>query len=250
MSGTGALYLSGSRSMKVLLRYALIAAGCWGPLQGSAQSVIPPEPEFVWAMVRDGDTIPCFYLDTAYVEGVMGKEARKAQERFNKLTRNVLKVYPYARITAGLLGEYEADLAHIQRESDKDLYVKLAEAELRAEFEEEVKNMTVSQGRVLMKLIDRETGQTTYDLVKELRGGFQAWLWQGIAQLFGNDLKEDYDAEGEDAAIELIVQRIQRGELVTAERAPHTAKAQARLEKRKARLYRKYGLPPTPTSMN
>ena len=236
--------------MNASLRYVLIAAGCWGSLHVNAQIVTAPEQEFVWAMVRDGDTIPCFYLDTAYVEGVMGKEARKAQERFNKLTRNVLKVYPYARITAELLNEYEADLVHIQREGDKDLYVKLAEAELRAEFEEEVKNMTVSQGRVLMKLIDRETGQTTYDLVKQLRGGFQAWLWQGIAQLFGNDLKEDYDAEGEDAAIELIVQRIQRGELLTAARPAHTAKAQARLEKRKARLYRKYGLPQGPTSMN
>lgn len=206
--------------------------------------------DLVWAIVRNGDTIPCYFLDTAYVEGVMGRTGRKAQERYERLTRNVVKVYPYARTTAELLGAYEEDLKRIQREGDKDLYMKLAEAELRAEFEEEVKGLTVSQGRVLMKLIDRETGRTTYDLVKQLRGGFQAWIWQGIAQLFGNDMKDDYDPEGDDALVEGIVRRIERGELLTAARGARTEKAQARLEKRKARLYRKYGLPQGALSTN
>ena len=225
----------------------LMSAGAFA-MQGTSQAT--DEQEFVWAVVRNGDTIPCYYLDTAYVEGIMGRTARRAQERYTRLMRNVVKVYPYARVTAELLAEYEEDLSQISKESDRGLYTKLAEAELRAEFEEEVKGLTVSQGRVLMKLIDRETGQTTYELVKQLRGGFQAWIWQGIAQLFGNDMKDAYDPATEDAAIEHIVQRIQRGELVTAVRSPRTAKAQARLEKRKARLYRKYGLPQPPTSMN
>ena len=129
-------------------------------------------------------------------------------------------------------------------------YVKLAEAELRAEFEAEVKGLTMSQGKVLVKLIDRETGRSSYSLVKELRGGFNAVLWQGMAKLFGHDLKSRYDADGEDMMIEVIVQRIEKGELGVYRRPARTEKAQARLEKRKARLYRKYGLPERDITLN
>ena len=192
-------------------------------------------PVMVPVQVEGTDTVPLFMLEDHTVDVVMSTKARRRQEKTDKLTRNVLKVYPYARVTAKLLAEYENDLAQIQKEHDKDLYVKLAEAELRAEFEEEVKNMTISQGRLLIKLIDRETGSTSYELVKELRGGFQAWLWQGVARIFGNDLKDDYDPEGDDALVESVVRRIENGELVTAPRAVRT-------DKGKARLFKKYGL--------
>jgi hypothetical protein len=154
-------------------------------------------------------------------------------------------VYPYARLTANLLREYEHDLSVIQKGSDQEAYLKLAELELRTEFEAEVKDLTMSQGRVLIKLIDRETGTTSYDLVERLRGTFTAFVWQGLARLFGQDLRSTYDASGDDRMMELIVQRIERGELAVAQRGARTAKAQARLEKRKARLYRKYGLSDT-----
>ena len=108
--------------------------------------------------------------------------------------------------------------------------------------------MTQSQGRLLIKLIDRQTGQTSYDLVKTLRGSFEAWLWQGVAKLFGNDLKTDYDPQGDDVLVESIVRRIENRELVCTPRPARTEKAQARLEKRKARLYKRYGLETAPTS--
>ena len=101
-----------------------------------------------------------------------------------------------------------------------------------------------------VKLIDRETGRSSYSLVKELRGGFNAVLWQGMAKLFGHDLKSRYDADGEDMMIEVIVQRIEKGELGVYRRPARTEKAQARLEKRKARLYRKYGLPERDITLN
>lgn len=213
--------------------------GCFlaGVLPARAQG-----PALVPVVVEDGDTIPMYMLPDLRVEAVMDAKLRRKVEKLDRLTRNVVKVYPYARVTAQLLAEYEHDMAGMTREKDKDLYIKLAEAELRAEFEEEVKNMTMSQGRVLIKLIDRETGHTSYDLVKQLRGSFQAWMWQGVAKLFGNDLKDDYDPNGDDQVVESIVRRIENGELATAPRAARTEKAQARLEKRKARLYKRYGL--------
>jgi hypothetical protein len=209
-----------------------------------------PAGQVFEAVVVNGDTIPVITLREARVEARWTPKNRKQQVTYDKLTRNVIKVYPYARVTRELLAEYENDLSRIDKERDHDLYLKLAEAELRAEFEAEVKDLTMSQGRVLVKLIDRETGRSSYSLVKELKGSFQAVIWQGLARIFGHDLKTKYDPEGEDMMIEVIVRRIEDGELAVASRTARTAKAQARLEKRKARLYRRYGLSDRDTAIN
>ena len=113
-----------------------------------------------------------------------------------------------------------------------------SEEVLKAEFKGEITSMTVSQGKVLVKLIDRETGQTSYELIKELRSGFTAFMWNSIAILFGNNLKAEYDPV-EDADIEQIVQMIERGEIVVAWRDAATAKARADLDKKKKRELRK-----------
>lgn len=215
-------------------------------LGGQAQQSV--DGRVLRARVMDGDTVAIVVLPEAQVSTRWRARDRREVERFDKLTRNVMKVYPYARITGNLLREYEHDLSRIGREADREVYLKLAEAELRAEFEAEVKDLTISQGRVLIKLIDRETGRTSFDLVKELKGGFQAFVWQGLARLFGQDLRSTYDPQGEDQLVEVVVGRIERGELAVADRPARTAKAQARLDKRKARLYRKYGLAKEDTS--
>ncbi|MBK9419486.1 MAG: DUF4294 domain-containing protein [Flavobacteriales bacterium] len=230
--------------MKIPALYLLLA--CMVPLSGRAQQ----GQEMVPVIVQGEDTIPMYTLPTLLVEARMTPKVRRNAERIDRLTRYVQKVYPYALITAKLLDEYDHDLANIQTKSDKDLYLKLAEAELRSEFEEEVKDMTVIQGRILVKLIDRQTGHTGYELVKQLRGSFQAWMWQGIAKVFGNDLKGEYDPEGDDRLVESIVRRIENGELIATAREPRTDKAMARLVKRKARLYKKYGVATPVVSAN
>ena len=230
--------------MKIPALYLLLA--CMVPFSGQAQQGQVMVP----VIVQGEDTIPMYTLPTLLVEARMTPKVRRNAERIDRLTRYVQKVYPYALITAKLLDEYDHDLANIQTKSDKDLYLKLAEAELRSEFEEEVKDMTVIQGRILVKLIDRQTGHTGYELVKQLRGSFQAWMWQGIAKVFGNDLKGEYDPEGDDRLVESIVRRIENGELIATAREPRTDKAMARLVKRKARLYRKYGVATPVVSAN
>lgn len=230
--------------MKIPALYLLLA--CMVPLSGRAQQGQVMVP----VIVQGEDTIPMYTLPTLLVEARMTPKVRRNAERIDRLTRYVQKVYPYALITAKLLDEYDHDLANIQTKSDKDLYLKLAEAELRSEFEEEVKDMTVIQGRILVKLIDRQTGHTGYELVKQLRGSFQAWMWQGIAKVFGNDLKGEYDPEGDDRLVESIVRRIENGELIATAREPRTDKAMARLVKRKARLYKKYGVATPVVSAN
>ncbi|MBP9159904.1 MAG: DUF4294 domain-containing protein [Flavobacteriales bacterium] len=214
----------------------LLLLACMAPASVWAQQTM------VSVVIQGGDTMPTYTLAPVLVEAQMTRKVRRNAERIDRLTRYVQKVYPYALITAKLLDEYDHDLAAIHRESDKELYLKLAEAELRAEFDQDIKSMTVTQGRILVKLIDRQTGHTSYDLVKQLRGSFQAWMWQGVAKVFGNDLKGEYDPEGDDKLVESIVRRIENGELATTPREARTEKAVARLVKRKARLYRKYGV--------
>jgi hypothetical protein len=226
--------------MRSTLRIVLVASAVWCSALSFAQA-----PTVHRAVVLEGDTVPVVDLATAFVETRWTARDRRQSERYDRLTRNVTKVYPFAKLTADLLREYEHDMAQMDRASDQDLYLKLAEAELRAEFEAEVKDLTVSQGKALIKLIDRETGRTSFQLVQQLRGGFTAFMWQGMARLFGHDLKSHYDPVGDDRLIEVVVQRIERGELAVAVMPARTAKAQARLEKRKARLYRKYGLQPS-----
>lgn len=213
-----------------------------------AMPVLAQEEQLTPVVITGEDTVPMYELPDVVVEATMSPKTRKQAARIDKLTRNVQKVFPYALTTAKLLDQYDHDLASIQKESDRNLYLKLAEAELKAEFSEELKNMTQSQGRLLIKLIDRETGHTSYDLVKRLRGSFEAWVWQGVAKLFGNDLKSDYDPYGDDVLVESIVRRIENRELTCTPRPPRTEKAIARLEKRKERLYKRYGLEHSPTS--
>lgn len=208
------------------------------------------EVDVVRVMVQGSDTMPLYMLDAVRIEAKRTGKARRNAARTDRLTRYVQKVYPYAQLTARLLDEYDHDLAGIGKKGDQELYLKLAEAELRAEFEQEIKGLTMTQGRILVKLIDRETGHTSYDIVKQLRGSFQAWMWQGIAKIFGNDLKGEYDPEGDDKLVESVVRRIENGELAVTPRAPRTEKATARLVKRKARLYRKYGVETPVVSAN
>ena len=89
--------------------------------------------------------------------------------------------------------------------------MKVAEKELQSQFGDELKKLSMNQGRILIKLIDRQTGNTSYDLVKQLRGSFSAFMWQGVARLFGSNLKSEYDGSGEDYLIEVAIKQIELG---------------------------------------
>lgn len=233
--------------MKRPLKYLLLAIGAvcgWSLAQAQAPA------ELARVVVVNGDTMLSYQLAPVSVEAEVKGKAKRQARRADRLTRHVQKVYPYAQMTGKLLDQYNADLERIEKESDRELYIKLAEAELRAEFEYEIKGLTMSQGRILTKLIDRQTGTTSYELVRELKGNFNAWVWQGVAKLFGQDLKSEYDPAGDDQLVESIVRRIENGELAVIPCKPRTERATARLEKRKARLSRKYGVELPDISLN
>jgi hypothetical protein len=131
--------------------------------------------------------------------------------KYWRLVRNIKKVYPYAKIAKAKIEDLNAHFLTLKTEREKKAYTKQVEKELRAQFEEQLKDLTTTQGALLIKLIDREIGQSSYDLVKELRGGLTAVLGQTMARLFGLNLKSRYDKDGADKGIEEIIQAIDAG---------------------------------------
>lgn len=163
--------------------------------------------------VYEGDTIQYYSLPMVDIVDYVSANAKKEVRDYLKLRRNVIKVYPYAKLAAAELKFINDSMANIPNERARKRFVKKREDEMKARFEAELKKLTMTQGRILIKLIDRETGNTSYALVKELRGNLSAFFWQGLAKLFGSNLKTEFDAQGEDAAIEQICRAIERGEL-------------------------------------
>lgn len=192
------------------IRYSIIGVllGLVLKSQDNAPISIP-----VKAIVEGKDTIPVIDLPEVQVWAYWGKVSisKKVFEEWTRTKYNVKKVYPYAVLAAALLKEMDNKLAQIPSEKERKKFIKQCEKELRMKFEEDLKNLSVTQGRILMKLIYRETGKTTYQIVKEMRGGFEAAMWQALAYIFGNSMKVSYDPQGEDYMVEKAVQLVERG---------------------------------------
>jgi len=177
---------------------------------GIAQQV---KPMVVRATVVIGDTIPVVSLREVEIFSLLTPTTRREQRQLTKLIRDVKKVYPYARLAGMQLQKYNKLILEARNEREARRILKEAEKELNARYGDDLKNMTFSQGRILIKLIDRETGECSYKLVEELRGNFTAFFYQAFARLWGYNLKVKYDPEGEDKQIETIVKMIERGQI-------------------------------------
>ena len=140
--------------------------------------------------------------------------AKKSDFRkYERLVENLKKVYPYALIVRSRLQKVNEDISKINDEKERKEYLKKVEKDVFANYEGDIRDMTITQGRLLIKLIDRETQNTSYVLIKDYRGKFAAAFWQGIARIFGTNLKEEYDPYGEDSLIEMIILEIDAGRL-------------------------------------
>lgn len=129
--------------------------------------------------------------------------------RYTRLVAKLRKVYPFAIEAAKELEYYNEKYEASDNEREKRKYVRQVEKELFAKHEEELKRFTISEGRYLMLLIDRQTGNTSFSIIKEIKGGVPALFWQGIAKIFNNDLKEEYDPLYKHYVIEQIVLMIE-----------------------------------------
>lgn len=124
--------------------------------------------------------------------------------RYRRLVDAVKKVYPLAQIAKQKMHDMEGELLTLSKKEQRK-YIKQCYKQILDEYTPVAKRMTRTQGRVLVKLIDRETDYTAYEVIREFRGGFLASFWQGIGRIFGHNLKSEYDKENEDRVLEQIV---------------------------------------------
>ena len=161
----------------------------------------------------NGDTTLIVYLPEVDIDLMQRYLQIIDTRQGRRLASNVKKVYPYAKLAGTKMQEYDSILANIHDKTERSRLMKQAEKEITEQYTEELKNLTITQGLILVRLIDRETGSTTYQVVKELRGKVRAFFYQGFARLWGYNLKTEYDPHNnpEDDQIETIMVLLERG---------------------------------------
>lgn len=185
------------------------------PQPGNDPSI--PMPELgpndtipVPALVYDGQLIPGGYMEWIWVRTPYPKHLLKKRQEYNRLRNAVYVTYPYARKAGYIINDINSKLTGIKDKGDRRKYIKSREKELRKEFADPMKELSVYQGRVLMKLINRQTGNNCYEIIKEYKGGFNARFFQTVAFFYGGNLKQDYNPNADDREIEKIVMEVER----------------------------------------
>ena len=162
------------------------------------------------AVVYNGDTIEAKTLENIYFYSRLTEAQMSSQAKYNRLRNAVYVTYPYARRAGIIMNDINAKLESIPGKADRKEYIRSREKELKKEFTTPLTNLSVYQGKILMKLINRETGNNCYEIIKEYKGGFNARLYQTVAFFFNSNLKQPYNAAADDAVIEKLVKEVQR----------------------------------------
>ncbi|HTA83032.1 MAG TPA: DUF4294 domain-containing protein [Bacteroidia bacterium] len=165
------------------------------------------------ATIINGDTVGIVDMSEVLVSRQRVFANCTDAANFYILESNIKVVYPYAVMAQATYSQCEETLNTITDKGEKKRYLKQVQKELMDQYETELKGLTVEQGKLLIKLIDRETGNTSYDIVKEMKGSLSAFMWQTVATLFGNNMKDTYDPTGQDKDIETILHLIERGDI-------------------------------------
>lgn len=162
------------------------------------------------AVIYNGDTIEAKTLPDLALFRRLSYAQMLARAEWNRLRNAVYVTYPYAKRAGLVMNDVNAHLAYIADKESRKKYIKTREKELRKEFAEPLSNLSVYQGKVLMKLINRETGNNCYEIIKEFKGGLTARFYQTVAFFFSTNLKQPYDKNGDDADMEKIVREVER----------------------------------------
>jgi len=187
-------------------------------LVGQEDDFIEQDSTEVEYIIIQGDSIPqkSIYLDEVMILDKLSFKSKEERRRYLILGRKTLKVYPYAKLAADRLNALNTRLQSLDKKRDKKKYAKKVQKYIEEEFSEELKKLTRTEGQILVKLIHRQTGKTTFDLIKELRSGWRAFWFNSTAYLFNISLKREYDPENveEDYLIEdILIRASQNGQL-------------------------------------
>lgn len=182
-------------------------------LQKNTDSSSSGEGEYLQYIIDNGDTVYVDNLPAAHVYQRLPRQKGREWRQYYRLVHNFSKVYPYALVARHLVEEVDSTIvADNLKRGKREKYISRMQKELFEVFEQPMRNLTVSQGALLMRLIDREVGKSSFNIIKDYKNGMAAGFWQGIAKLFGTDLKKPYDPEGEDKPTEELVQKWESGE--------------------------------------
>lgn len=169
--------------------------------------------ELLEFIVEEGDTIFIDELEAAKIWQKFPRQKGREWRKYYRLVHNFSKAYPYALVAKKLVIEADSTIAADKLKGAKrEKYISQVQEELFEVFEGQMRKLTVSQGALIMKLIDREVGKSSYNIIKGYKSGVTANFWQGIAKVFGSDLKAPYDPEGEDEMTEELVKLWEAGE--------------------------------------
>ncbi|MDR0873422.1 MAG: DUF4294 domain-containing protein [Prevotellaceae bacterium] len=185
----------------------LLLATCW---VANAQETRLTNTQWV---VYEGDTVSFIPLHDAYCFPEMQFKNKKQEEFYWKTVRDVKRTLPYAKMASRLMVETDKELQAIETEKERNKFLKQKEKELFNQFEGDLRKMTISQGKMLVRLVDRECSRTTYDIIKMYRGNFSAVFWNGIAHIFGSNLKWEYDGTDKDKIVERVILLVEAGQL-------------------------------------
>ncbi len=164
-------------------------------------------------IVEGKDTIYIDEIKASKVYSRLPKQKGKEWRKYYRLVHNFSKAYPYALVARKLVAKADSTIAADKlKRVKRDKYINEVQDELFEVFEKPMRNLTVSQGALLMKLIDREIGKSSYMIIKDYKNGMAARFWQGVAKMFGSDLKKPYDPTGEDRKIEELVEIWEAGD--------------------------------------
>jgi len=173
--------------------------------KASFQDSIPP------FFVIEGDTVKTMVLRDIFIYPSTGFTSSGQDEQYRKLIRDIKKVLPYSQLIYATLIETYEYIATLPTKQEREKHLKKMEKELFNEYKPILKTMTLSQGKLLIRLIDRECSQSSYDILKAFLGPFRAGFWNLFAGMFGASLKTEWDPNGKDAAAERIIQMIEMG---------------------------------------
>lgn len=157
----------------------------------------------------EGDTVGQSYLPPVLVYARMTKQWRNYWADWTRLRNAVYVTYPYAKSASKIMNEINAKLLNVNDKSKRRAIIKEREKEIKKEFTDKLTNLSVYQGKVLMKLINRETGNNCYEIIDEYKGFISAAFWQTIAIIFGSNLKQSYEPMGKDRDMERIVRDVE-----------------------------------------
>ena len=202
--------------MQVCIRFIVSLFLLLIGLEGFAQQTeaAPPQPSYVTQLcVYEGDTIPYVSLPAVYIYQPLQFKNKRQARSYNKLVRDVKKVLPIANeVQRAIIETYEY-LMTLPDDKARQRHLKAVEKSIKEQYTPRMKKLTFAQGKLLIKLVDRQTSSTGYELVKAFMGPFKAGFYQAFAALFGASLKKQYDPTGDDALTERVILLVESGQL-------------------------------------